>query len=492
MGSHPEGFQAHIGQHQSTNSRSSTVCNSRVCFLVPTRNSRALLEADVSLPVVRNFVKRVETNALGIRVIKGVTPQIQLVKVVSDELTALMGGERVELEDPDDSPQIILMAGLQGVGKTTVCAKIAFYLQNQGKKVILIAADVYRPAAIDQLVKLGSKIDIEVFKMDDEKNPVHIVEEGIKYGQSLNVDSIVIDTAGRLQINEELMMELQEMKECANPTDVLLVVDAMTGQEAAALVKSFNESLELTGAVLTKMDGDSRGGAALSVYEVSKKPIKFVGTGEKVDALEAFYPERMTSRILGMGDILTLYEKAESVIKEEEAVDLTRKMLEAKFDFNDFIRQYEMMSNMGSMSNIMKLMPGMSQISDKQLYAAEKQFKIYDSLIKSMTKAERANPDLLAKSTARRRRIAKGSGRTEYDVNSLIGTFAAMRSTMQNMSRMMALRQGGTSVPGMPTMSNEEILQSMVDSSVTQVPAGMIRRKKDRRSKSVAEMKVVS
>jgi len=240
------------------------------------------------------------------------------------------------------------------------------------------------------------------------------------------------------------------------------------------------------------MDGDSRGGAALSVYEVSKKPIKFVGTGEKVDALEAFYPDRMTSRILGMGDILTLYEKAESVIKEEEAADLTRKMLEAKFDLNDFIKQYEMMTNMGSMSNIMKLMPGMSQISEKQLYAAEKQFKIYDSLIKSMTKGERSNPDLLAQSTARRRRIAKGSGRTEYDVNSLIGTFASMRSTMQNMSRMMALRQGGANVPGMPTMTNEEILQSMVDSSVTTVPPGMVRRRKDRSSKSIAERKVVS
>ncbi|GMH32709.1 hypothetical protein BSKO_00543 [Bryopsis sp. KO-2023] len=444
---------------------------------------RALLEADVSLPVVRRFVKSVEQNALGIKVIRGVTPEIQLVKTVSDQLVALMGNKRADLVEveEEESPQIIMMAGLQGVGKTTACGKMALYLKNIESKVVMIAADVYRPAAIDQLAKVGSQIDVDVFRMDNTVDPVEIVRKGVEYAKEQGADSVIVDTAGRLQIDEDMMTELKNMKSAVSPTDILLVVDAMTGQEAAGLVKSFNEALELTGAVLTKMDGDSRGGAALSVFEVSGKPIKFVGTGEKMEALEPFYPERMSSRILGMGDMLTLYEKADSAIKEDEAKELTKKMMEAKFDLDDFIKQYEMISNMGSMGAVMKLMPGMSGVSDKDIYEAEKRFKRFKALISSMTPDERSNPDLLAKSPSRRRRIIRGSGTTESDMDNLIGTFTSMRSTMQDMTRMMALRNQGQEIPGMPTMSNEELLSSMVNSSVSNVPPGMVRRKKDKR-----------
>eukprot|EP00803_Ostreobium_quekettii_P006048 evm.model.scf_430.7 EVM.evm.TU.scf_430.7 scf_430:50895-55731(-) len=436
---------------------------------------RALLEADVSLPVVRPFVKRVEQQALGVQVIKGVTPEIQLVKVVQDELVKLMGSQRMDLEASVFGPQIVLMAGLQGVGKTTACAKMALLQKNSEKKVVLIAADVYRPAAIDQLATLGKKIDVDVFRMSGQTDPVLIVKKGVEHAREQDADVVIVDTAGRLQIDEEMMDELKEMKGEVSPTDILLVVDAMTGQEAAGLVRAFDEALGITGAVLTKMDGDSRGGAALSVREVSGKPIKFVGTGERMEALEPFYPDRMASRILGMGDMLTLYEKAAAEIEKDEAQEAFERLLKDKFDMNDFMKQYRMMTNMGGMGTLMKLLPGMAEVSEKQIYQVEQQYKCYEAIISSMTPMERLNPELLVASPARRRRIARGSGQKEHEVNSLLGNFTSMRGYMQNMTRVMALQNKG--MPGVPTMSQEEMVQSMFESSVNKVPPGMVRRR---------------
>lgn len=436
---------------------------------------RALLEADVSLSVVRPFMKRVEEKALGVEVIKGVTPEIQLVKVVRDELVALMGSERMDLEVSVFGPQIVLLAGLQGVGKTTACAKLALLQQKNEKKVVVIAADVYRPAAVDQLMKLGQKVDVDVFALKGQTDPVVIVKRGVEHARQLEADVVIVDTAGRLQIDEEMMDELKEMKASVMPTDIMLVVDAMTGQEAAGLVRAFDEALGITGAILTKLDGDSRGGAALSVHEVSGKPIKFVGTGEKLEALEPFYPDRMAGRILGMGDLLTLYEQAEEKIKAEDAAETFRKLLKAKFDMNDFMKQYRTMTDLGGMGKLMKMIPGMADVSEKQIYALEKQYKAYEAIISSMTEQERLNPELLVSEPPRRRRIARGSGRSAYEVDSLLGNFMEMRGYMQNMSRVMALQSKG--MPGIPVMSQEEMLDSMMESSVNRVPKGMVRRR---------------
>ncbi|CAL8466014.1 g5550 [Coccomyxa elongata] len=437
---------------------------------------RALLEADVSLPVVRQFVSSVEAKALGTKVIKGVRPDQQLVKVVNDQLVELMGGQQEDLNDPKDGPQVILMAGLQGVGKTTACGKLALALQKKNKRVLMVATDVYRPAAIDQLVSLGERIKVPVFEMGTDVKPAEIAKQGLAKARAEDFDAIIVDTAGRLQIDANMMSELREVQATVQPSDTLLVVDAMTGQEAAGLVKAFNEAAEITGAILTKMDGDSRGGAALSVKAVSGKPIKFVGTGEKLEALEPFYPDRIASRILGMGDVLTLVEKAESAIKEEDAQEMTRRMLSANFDFNDFLKQYKMVSGMGSMGQIMKMLPGMNQISEKQLNEAEKQFKMFESLINSMTPTERSNPDLLAKTASRRRRIARGAGRAEVDVTNMIGTFGGMRAKMQSLSKMM---KAGGGMPGMPQLSDQELLEQTIQSAGSSVSRGKVRRKKD-------------
>ena len=321
-------------------------------------------EADVSLPVVRRFVKRVEEAAIGVEVVRGVTPDQQLVKVVADELVQLMGGVRGS-KDPivyeEGRTTVILMAGLQGVGKTTACGKLALYLKNKGRKPMMVATDVYRPAAIEQLQKLGAMCDVPVFSMGTDARPADIATAGVAAAAAAGCDTVIVDTAGRTQIDEEMMTELKAVKAATRATETLLVVDAMTGQEAAGLTAAFNEAVELTGAVLTKMDGDSRGGAALSVREVSGKPIKFMGVGEKLDALEPFYPERMTSRILGMGDIVSLVEKAQKAVKNEEAAEIERRLMDAQFDFNDFLKQAEMVSSMGAMSSIVKMLPGMGQ-----------------------------------------------------------------------------------------------------------------------------------
>eukprot|EP00877_Chromochloris_zofingiensis_P011891 jgi/Chrzof1/6956/Cz02g05130.t1_CPSRP54A[v5.2] len=437
---------------------------------------RALLEADVSLPVVRRFVKRIEDKALGIEVISGVTPQVQFVKVVNDELVELMGSAgSKDLEQ--GNPQIILMAGLQGVGKTTACGKLALFLQKRKKKVMMVATDVYRPAAIDQLVKLGTKIDVPVFEMGTDVSPVEIARRGIEKAIAEGVDAVIVDTAGRLQIDMDMMAELKDIKTAVNPTDTLLVVDAMTGQEAATLVKTFNDEVDITGAILTKMDGDSRGGAALSVRDVSGKPIKFVGVGEKLEALEPFYPERMAQRILGMGDMLTLYEKAQEAIKEEEVEEFKKRMDAAKFDFNDFLQQWKRVNNMGGLQ-MMKLMPGFNQITEKQLYEAEKKFKSYEAMINSMTTEERETPELLMKSPSRRRRIAEGSGRSNEQIQQMLTEFTAMRAQMQTMSKMMKL--------GVPGQSDEELVTDLIKSSRQPIAPGKVRRKKDKSDKNAS------
>ncbi|NJK57820.1 MAG: signal recognition particle protein [Pleurocapsa sp. SU_5_0] len=406
---------------------------------------RALLSADVNLQVVKVFVADVEKKALGEGVISGVNPGQQFIKIVYDELVKVMGESNVPLAQADKPPTVILMAGLQGTGKTTATAKLALYLRKQKRSCLMVGTDVYRPAAIDQLLTLGKQIDVPVFEMGTDADPVEIARQGIEKGKELGVDTVIVDTAGRLQIDNEMMGELSRIKETIQPDDTLLVVDAMTGQEAANLTYTFHDQIGITGAILTKLDGDSRGGAALSVRQVSGQPIKFVGVGEKVEALEPFYPDRLASRILNMGDILTLVEKAQEEIDLADVEKMQSKIMEAKFDFNDFIKQMRLLKNMGSLGGVLKLIPGMGKISGADLAKGETQLKRTESMISSMTKAEKAEPDLLAQSPSRRRRVAKGSGFNEKDVSKLVQDFTKMRSMMQNMGRGMP----GMGMPGM-------------------------------------------
>lgn len=406
---------------------------------------RALLAADVNLQVVKAFIADVEAKALGEGVISGVNPGQQFIKIVYDELVKVMGESNVPLAQADEPPTVILMAGLQGTGKTTATAKLALYLRKQERSCLMVGTDVYRPAAIDQLQTLGNQIDVPVFEMGTDADPVEIARQGIAKGKELGVDTVIVDTAGRLQIDDDMMGELSRIKDTIQPDDILLVVDAMTGQEAANLTYTFHEQIGITGAILTKLDGDSRGGAALSVRQVSGQPIKFVGVGEKVEALEPFYPDRLASRILNMGDILTLVEKAQEEIDLADVEKMQSKIMEAKFDFNDFIKQMRLLKNMGSLGGVLKLIPGMGKISGADLAKGETQLKRTESMINSMTKAEKAEPDLLAQSPSRRRRVAKGSGFEEKDVSKLIKDFTKMRSMMQNMGRGMP----GMGMPGM-------------------------------------------
>lgn len=432
---------------------------------------RALLEADVSLPVVRRFIKKVEQKVLGIEVIKGVNPQTQFTKAVYDELVELMGSAGAKDLEPG-FPQIILMAGLQGVGKTTVCGKLAAYLQKRGRRVMMVATDVYRPAAIDQLVKLGTGLGVPVFEMGRDADPVEIARRGVEEARRSNMDAVIVDTAGRLQVDEEMMAELRRIKEVVRPSDTLLVVDAMTGQEAANLVKAFNDEVDISGAILTKMDGDSRGGAALSVREVSGKPIKFVGVGEKMDDLEPFYPERMASRVLDAGDMLTLFEKAQSAIKEEEARAIAQRMMASKFDFNDFLKQLDSLSNMGGLK-VMKLLPGFSNVSEKALYEAEKQFAKFKEMGEVMTQEERADPEVLTRQPAARRRIAAESGHSEKDVSEMLEKFLVMRTQMGRLGKMLSLSGGGN--------MDEKAVKDMVKSAMKPVAPGKVRRKKEKK-----------
>jgi signal recognition particle subunit SRP54 len=408
---------------------------------------RALLEADANLQVVKDFVAEVQRQALGAEVIAGVNPGQQFIKIVYDELVSVMGDTNVPLADADTPPTIVLMAGLQGTGKTTATAKLALHLRKQERSTMLVATDVYRPAAIDQLVTLGKQIGVPVFEMGSDANPVEIARQGVEKAKADGIDTVIIDTAGRLQIDQSMMAELAQIKETVQPHEVLLVVDAMTGQEAANLTRTFHEQIGITGAILTKMDGDTRGGAALSVRRISGQPIKFIGVGEKVEALQPFYPDRMASRILGMGDVLTLVEKAQEEVDLADAEKLQEKILTAKFDFTDFLKQTRLMKNMGSLAGIVKLIPGMGgKISDEQLQQGEAQLKRVEAMINSMTPEERKDPELLSGSPSRRRRIAKGSGYSLDDVSKLVKDFQKMRSLMQQMG------QGGLPGMGMPGM----------------------------------------
>jgi signal recognition particle subunit SRP54 len=408
---------------------------------------RALLEADVSLPVVKEFVDEVRRRAVGAEVVRGVSPDQKFIQLVHEQLVETMGGENAPLAHASGRPTVILMAGLQGAGKTTATAKLGLHLKEQGRRALLVAADVYRPAAIDQLRTLGQQIGVEVFSLGADARPEEIAAAGVARGREQGFDTVLVDTAGRLQIDESMMGEMVRIREAVQPDDVLLVVDAMIGQEAAELTRAFHERVGITGAVLTKLDGDSRGGAALSIRKVSGAPIKFIGTGEKVEALQPFHPERMASRILGMGDVLTLVEKAQKEVELADVARMQQKLQEASFDFSDFVQQMRLIKRMGSLGGLMKLIPGMNKIDDGMLKQGEQQLKKIEAMINSMTVAERQDPDLLAASPSRRRRIASGSGHNPAEVDKVLADFQKMRGFMQQMTR-----GGMPGMPGMPGM----------------------------------------
>jgi len=456
---------------------------------------RALLDADVNIDVADALIEGVKKRSLGEEVIKGVTADQQFIKAMYDELLDMMGGDSsvqsfsmgggdgapastLAVGTPEN-PAVVLLAGLQGAGKTTAAGKLALYLKEReadysalsgveggepvlasklpktARKVLLAAADVYRPAAITQLEILGKSINVEVFSMGSDADPVDIAKEAVAKAKKEGFDTVIVDTAGRQVIDADLMAELRNIKNAVNPDETLLVVDAMTGQEAASLTAAFDSAVGLTGAILTKMDGDSRGGAAVSVRGVSGKPIKFVGTGEKTPDLEPFYPDRMASRILGMGDVVSLVEKAAAEVSDEQALKLQQKMMKAEFDFDDFLQQAKLVSTMGNLAGVAKLMPGIAgKVDNNQIKAAEARLKKNEAMIRSMTKQERSRPDLLiTDSTAlsRLKRIAKGSGMKLDDARTFISEFQRMRTMMSRMSKMMPGGGGGMD-PGMDPM----------------------------------------
>ncbi|SFB57608.1 signal recognition particle subunit FFH/SRP54 (srp54) [Cohnella sp. OV330] len=396
----------------------------------------ALLEADVNFKVVKDFIAKVKEKAVGLEVTKSFTPGMVVVDIVHKELIELMGGTQSKLAKSNRPPTVVLMAGLQGAGKTTLVGKLAKLLQSQNHKPLLVAGDIYRPAAIKQLEVLGGQIDVPVFSLGDQVSPVEIARQGVARAKEEGRDYVLIDTAGRLQIDEALMEEIKQIHAAVNPDEVLLVVDAMTGQEAVNVAKSFHEQLALTGVVLTKLDGDTRGGAALSVKAVTGCPIKFASTGEKIDQLEAFHPDRMASRILGMGDMLSLIEKAQTNIDEEKAKELERKMRTAEFTFDDFLEQMEQVRKMGPLDQLLDMMPGMNKLkANPNFKIDEKQISRTEAIAKSMTKAEKQKPDMI--NYSRRKRIAAGSGTTVADVNRLLKQFEDMKKMMKQFSGMM-------------------------------------------------------
>lgn len=395
----------------------------------------ALLEADVNFTVVKDFVKQVRDRAMGADVLEGLNPAQQIVKIVDEELTKTMGEEAVPLNKSAKIPTIIMMVGLQGAGKTTTAGKLARKLkEDENARPLMIAADVYRPAAIEQLVQVAGSIDVPVFELGTDVNPVEIVRQGLAQAADNHNDYIIIDTAGRLQIDEQLMNELAEIKDLAHPDEILLTVDAMTGQNAVATAEGFNDKLDVTGVVLTKLDGDTRGGAALSIRAVTGKPIKFIGQGEKLTDLDVFHPDRMASRILGMGDMLSLIEKTQKEYDEKQAQALTEKIQENLFDFNDFLDQLEQIQKMGPMDELMKMIPGMANNpAMKNVQVDPKDMNHLKAVVYSMTPAERTNPDLL--NPSRRRRIAAGAGRPIHEVNRMIKQFNQMKKMMNQMSK---------------------------------------------------------
>ncbi len=389
----------------------------------------ALLEADVNYKVVKDFIKSVTDRAVGSEVLESLMPAQQIVKIVNEELCTLMGGTQAKLNISPKPPTIVMMVGLQGAGKTTHAAKLAGMYKKQGKRPLLVACDIYRPAAIKQLEVVGEQLEIPVFQMGDKESPVEIAKAGIEHAKKHGHDMVFIDTAGRLHIDEVLMNELKDIKAAVEPTEILLVVDAMTGQDAVNVAESFNDLLDITGVILTKLDGDTRGGAALSVRHVTGKPIKFVGTGEKLDMIEPFYPDRMASRILGMGDVLSLIEKAQQSFDDKQAAELERKMREQTFTLTDFLEQFKQVRGMGSIDQLMGMIPGVNTAALKDVKVDEKQLDRIEAIILSMTPEEREKPDII--NASRKRRIAMGCGMKVEDVNRLLKQYDQMRQMMK-------------------------------------------------------------
>ena len=395
----------------------------------------ALLEADVNFKVVKTFVKNVSEKCVGSEVLESLTPAQQVIKIVNDELTDLMGGSESKINFSSVGPTVIMLVGLQGAGKTTMAGKLALQIRkDKNKKPLLVACDIYRPAAIKQLEVVGKQIDIPVFQMGDKISPVQIAKEGIKYGRENGNNVVIIDTAGRLHIDEELMTELKDVKAEVNPSEILLVVDSMTGQDAVNVAETFNEALDISGVILTKLDGDTRGGAALSIRHMTQKPIKFIGVGEKMNDFEVFHPDRMASRILGMGDVLSLIEKAQEAIDEKEAKELGQKMMENDFTYDDYLTAMEQMKKLGSLNKIIEMIPGVpKEMKEIDFDAGEKQLARVKAIIYSMTPKERKNPKLIVGSSSRKKRIANGSGTSLQEVNKLIKGHEMMRKQMKQM-----------------------------------------------------------
>ena len=400
----------------------------------------ALLEADVNFGVVKNFIARVSEKAVGEQILKSLTPGQQVVKLVNDQLIELMGSTNSKLEVSSKPPTVIMLCGLQGAGKTTMCGKLSQYLIKQGKKPLLVGCDIYRPAAINQLKIVGKSVNTEVYERGTQK-PAKTAVEAIDVANSKGYDTVIIDTAGRLHIDEALMDELKEIKKATSPTEILLTVDAMTGQDAVTVATTFNEQLDITGVILTKLDGDTRGGAALSIKAVTGKPIKFCGIGEKSGDLEPFYPDRMASRILGMGDVLTLIEKAQSAVSEEEMKKMEKKFREASFTLDDFLVQFESLKKMGNMSDLIGMIPGLGNLKLSEKDIDEARMEKFKAIIHSMTKQERDKPEIIKSS--RRKRIADGSGTTIQDVNQLLKQFDQTKELMKRMKNGSFNMKGG-------------------------------------------------
>jgi signal recognition particle subunit SRP54 len=405
----------------------------------------ALLEADVNFRVVKDFIARVKERAVGQDVLESLTPAQMVVKIVDEELTAILGGEEARINFAPRPPTIIMMVGLQGSGKTTHCAKLANLLRKQGRRPVMVACDIYRPGAIKQLQVVGEQVQTPVFTLGDKQDPVGIARAGVQFASENGHDVVIVDTAGRLHIDEQMMDEVARIQAALQPTEILLVLDAMTGQDAVTVATEFTAKLGVTGFILTKLDGDTRGGAAISIRAVVGQPIKFVGVGEKPDAIETFHPDRMASRILGMGDVLTLIEKAELVIDEKRALELEKKLRTNRFDLEDYLEQIQQMRKMGPLEQILKAIPGFSALQAKgKMEIDESQFNRVQAIIQSMTRQERQDPAII--NGSRRRRIATGSGTTVQEVNRLLNQFAQMRKMMHGIVEM---ERGGRKARGM-------------------------------------------
>jgi signal recognition particle subunit SRP54 len=398
----------------------------------------ALLEADVNFKVVKNFINRVSEKCMGNEVLESLTPGQQVIKIVNDELTSLMGVSESKINYSDNGITVVMLVGLQGAGKTTMAGKLALQFRKKNKKPLLVACDIYRPAAIKQLEVVGKQIDVPVFSMGDKTNPVDIAKASIEHARSNGLNVVIVDTAGRLHIDEELMEELAGIKAEVKPNEILLLVDAMTGQDAVNVAETFNSKLDISGVILSKLDGDTRGGAALSIREITSKPIKFIGVGEKMSDLETFYPDRMASRILGMGDVLSLIEKAQAAIDEKSAKELGEKMLSQEFNFEDYLESMAQMKKLGPLNKLLEMMPGVNtkELQGVDLSQGEKEMKKVEAIIQSMTLKERRNPNLVSSSPSRKKRIAQGSGTSVQDINRVLKQFEMMKKMMKQMKGM--------------------------------------------------------